>query len=43
MEKGNQKLFYKVLKSLRTKKQRNEQHIKDKNQEILTNEADIME
>lgn len=41
---GNQKLFYKVLKTLRTNKQTTQEiYIKNKNQEILTNGKDIME
>lgn len=41
---GNQKLFYKVLKTLRTNKQPTQEiYIKNKNQEILTNKKDIME
>lgn len=39
---GNQKLFYRVLKSFRTEKQEKELYIRNKKQEILTNEIEVM-
>lgn len=40
---GNQKLFYRVLRSFRKERQEGELYIKNKKQEILTNETEIME
>lgn len=41
--KENQKLFYRVLKSFRKKRQESDIYIRDKKQKILTNEVEIME
>lgn len=40
--KNNQKLFYKTLKTLRTDKSQEVNHIKNKNGEIITEDSEIM-
>ncbi|KAK4876570.1 hypothetical protein RN001_009076 [Aquatica leii] len=41
--KRNQKLFYRVLKTLRKRKQQSLRQIKSKDNKILTDEKEIME